>query len=413
MTGNRRLRTAAGRRLLVGGLALAALLAAGLAGGVARLAPAAATSTVPTPSSAPATRPTPPPAGTVAAGTSAPATVPAATVPASPAGPAGIVLGPGLPAPAPPAPGSSQQVGSGASAGTGIFDIAGHIRDAINGWFRDLVTSALDPVLTLLGNTLLSTPDVTGGQVPDLWLISAGIANTVFVLFVLAGGAVVMGHETLQTRYAAKQIAPRLVVGMIAANLSLAVVDAAVGFANALSAALLGQGVDAGSATGVLRTLVLAPLAGGGSFLVLMGLVVAVLALLLVATYLIRVAVLVVLVVAGPLALACHALPHTEGAAQLWWRALAGALVTQVGQSLVLITAVRVFFAAGGTASLGLSASGALVNVLLACCLLYVLVKIPSWVARAVFGGRRGSSTLHTVKTALIYRAVRAGAAAL
>ncbi len=396
-------------RLAVAGVLLVAVLAATLAGGVAHAAPAARTS--PTATASP--RPTAGPllAQTSAAGPSAAGTQSAAPGPS--AGPAGIGLGPDSPALPTTTPAGGSQVGAGTSSGTGLFDIAGHIRDAINGWFRDLVTSALDPVLTLLGSTVLSTPEVTGGRVHDLWLVSAGIANTVFVLFVLAGGAVVMGHETLQTRYAAKQIAPRLVVGIIAANLSVAVVGLAVGFANAVSGALLGQGVDSGSATGVLRGLVLAPLAAGGSFLLLMGLVVAVLALLLVGTYLIRVALLVVLVVAGPLVLACHALPYTEGAAQLWWRALVGALATQVSQSLVLITTVRVFFASGGNAALGLSASGALVNVLLACALLYVLVKIPSWVARLVLGGRRGASTAQLVKTAVVYRTVRAGMAAL
>jgi len=397
-----------GCRLAVAGALLVAVLAATFAGGVAHAAPAARTS--PTATASP--RPTAGPwlAQTSAAGPSAAAE---SAAPGPSAGPAGIGLGPDSPALPTATPGGGPQVGAGTSTATGLFDIAGHIRDAINGWFRDLVTSALDPVLTLLGSTVLSTPEVTGGRVHQLWLVSAGVANTVFVLFVLAGGAIVMSHETLQTRYAAKQIAPRLVVGIIAANLSLAVVGLAVGFANAVSGALLGQGVDARSATGVLRTLVLAPLADGGSFLVLMGLVVAVLALTLVASYLIRVAVLVMLVVAGPLALACHALPYTEGAAQLWWRALVGALATQVSQSLVLITAVRVFFASGGNAALGLSASGALVNVLLACALLYVLVKIPSWMARLVLGGRRGTSTVQLLKTAVVYRTVRAGMAAL
>jgi len=54
-----------------------------------------------------------------------------------------------------------------------------------------------------------------------------------------------------------------------------------------------------------------------------------------------------------------------------------------------------------------------LVNVLLACALLYVLVKIPSWIARLVLGGRRGASTAQLVKTAVVYRTVRAGMAAL
>jgi len=393
-----------GRRLAVAGSLLTITLAWAITGGVAH---AGSTAAIPPPLTASAPPSADPPvasASTVGA---------ASTSPGAPTAPGGIGLGPDSPTLPTPTPGDGPAAGSDTSGGTGLFDIAGHIRDAINGWFRDLVTSALDPVLTLLGSTVLSTPEVTGGRVHELWLVCAGIANSVFVLFVLAGGAVVMSHETLQTRFAAKQIAPRLVVGIIAANLSLAVVGLAVGFANALSGALLGQGVDSGSATGVLRALVLAPLADCGSFLVLMGLVVAILALLLVATYLIRVALLVVLVVAGPLALACHALPYTEGAAQLWWRALVGALATQVSQSLVLITAVRVFFASGGNAALGLSASGALVNVLLACALLYVLVKIPSWMARLVLGGRRGTSTVQLLKTAVVYRTVRTGMAAL
>ncbi len=393
-----------GRRIAVAGSLLIIALAWAITGGVAHAASTAATPPPLTASAPPSADPPVASASTVGA---------ASTSPGAPTAPGGIGLGPGSPTLPTPTPGDGPAAGSDTSGGTGLFDIAGHIRDAINGWFRDLVTSALDPVLTLLGSTVLSTPEVTGGRVHELWLVCAGIANSVFVLFVLAGGAVVMSHETLQTRFAAKQIAPRLVVGIIAANLSLAVVGLAVGFANALSGALLGQGVDSGSATGVLRALVLAPLADCGSFLVLMGLVVAILALLLVATYLIRVALLVVLVVAGPLALACHALPYTEGAAQLWWRALVGALATQVSQSLMLVTAVRVFFASGGNAALGLSASGALVNVLLACALLYVLVKIPSWIARLVLGGRRGTSTVQLVKTAVVYRTVRAGMAAL
>lgn len=382
--------------LLVGALIAAAAVVL-LAGGVAHAAP---------------TRPAPPSPSTPALSTPTPTA--AATAPAPAASPSGMQLEPGAPTAASTVPaGGAPQVNPGGSGGAGFFDITGHIRDAINGWFRDLVTSALDPVLTLLGATLLSTPNVTGGRIGDLWLVALGIANTVFVLFVLAGGIIVMGHETVQTRYAAKDIAPRLVVGAIAANVSLALAGVGITLANALAAALLGQGVQAGNAAIVLRRLALAPLADGGIFLTLLGLVVAVLAVVLLLTYLTRVAVLMLLIVAAPLALACHALPQTEGAARLWWRAYTGCLAIQVGQSLVLITAVRVFFAADGHATLGLTASGSLVDVLIACCLLYVLVKIPSWVAHAVFTGRGGSSTLRVVKTAVIYKAAKAGMAAL
>ena len=41
------------------------------------------------------------------------------------------------------------------------------------------------------------------------------------MLLVLIGGIIVMSHETLQTSYSAKEIAPRIVLGFLAANLSM------------------------------------------------------------------------------------------------------------------------------------------------------------------------------------------------
>jgi hypothetical protein len=284
-----------------------------------------------------------------------------------------------------------------------------HITQAIDGWFAGLVTSALNPTLALLGRSVLATPVVTTGRVADLWGVAAGIANALVVLLVLAGGAIVMGHETLQTRYGAKEIAPRIVVALVAANASLAIVAEAIPIANALSQALLGPGVDPADASAALARLVNASVASGGIFLVLVGLVAAVLAVVLLATYVIRVALLVLLVAGAPLMLICHALPQTEGVARLWWRAVAGLFAIQLGQSLVLITALRVFLASNGHAALGLSAGGGLVDMLVATCLLWVLVRIPAWVARAAFGaGRRSSGVGRTIKTVVVYRAVRA-----
>ena len=326
--------------------------------------------------------------------------------------PSGIEVGPSLPAGAPSAtPGLSVSGGTGQSCG--FFDVTCHVSAAIDGWFRDLVTSALNPILALLGRTVLSTPGVTGGKVAVIWGVTAGIANALVVLLVLAGGAVVMSHETLQTRYAAKDIAPRVVVAVIAANASLAVVGLAIPAANALSGSLLGGGVDPAQATAAMRQLVLAPLGGGGIFLVLLGLVAAVLAVVLLATYVVRVALLVLLVAVAPLALVGHALPQTEGAARLWWRAIAGLFAIQLGQSLVLICALKVFFTPSGPSTLGISASGGLVDVVVAVCLLWVLVRIPAWVSKAVFGAGRSSGVAKAFKVAFVYKAARAGLAAL
>lgn len=346
-------------------------------------------------------------------------TVPTTTVPTT-AGPAppGIQLGP--PAPATPAttPPAAPATGPAAQAPSepdkpGFFDVGGRVQKAINDWFADLVTSALDPALELLGRTVLATPDVSeAGRVRELWGVSAGMANAFFVVFMLVGGAIVMGHETVQTRWSAKEIAPRLVVGMVAANASLALAGLAIGVANAFSEAFLGQGVGPANATGAVRTSVLSALQGGGIFLVLVGLVVAVLALVLLAVYVIRVALVVVLVAGAPVALACHALPQSEGMAQLWWRALGACLGVQVAQSLVLVTALRVFFGADGKVALGLSAGGTLVDLLVVVCLLWVLLRIPSWASRAVFNRRPGSMA-RMAKSYVVYKVVRSAAAAV
>jgi hypothetical protein len=51
-----------------------------------------------------------------------------------------------------------------------------------------------------------------------------------------------------------------------------------------------------------------------------------VLAVMLLLTSIVRIAVVIVLVGIAPLAPACHALPFTDTAARLWWRILLGCL---------------------------------------------------------------------------------------
>jgi hypothetical protein len=292
--------------------------------------------------------------------------------------------------------------------GPGFIDIGARVRDAVNGWFRDLAASALDPLLDLVSRTILATPDLTAAssRVHDLWWVSAGIANTCFVLLILAGGVLVMSHETVQTSYSVKEIAPRLILGFLAANLSLFVTGQAIPLANALARALVGSGTDPDHVRTTLKTLALAPLDSSSGLLVLIAIALAVMALLLVATYVVRVSLLIVLIAGAPLALACHALPSIEGLAQLWWRAFTGCLGIQVAQALVLGMAVRVFFEADRDRVLGLGGSGHLVDLIVVGCLLWLLLRIPIWVARLVVG-RRGSTLVRLARSYVIYRGFR------
>jgi hypothetical protein len=177
-----------------------------------------------------------------------------------------------------------------------------------------------------------------------MWGTSLAIADAAYVLLVLAGGIVVMGYETVQASTSAKEIAPRLVLGLAAANLSLVLTSHAVGLANGLAAALAGQGASPAAAGQALASTIRNSVSTGGVFIILLGLVAVILALVLAMTYVLRLMAVILLTAAAPLALACYALPQTAWAARWWWRAMTAVLVIPAAQALVLTAAVKVFF---------------------------------------------------------------------
>jgi hypothetical protein len=345
--------------------------------------------------------------GATAAAVAAPAPSPHAAAPDA-AAPGGIEVGPPLP-PVPPPPGDGEEVEAGEQRDPGFFDFPGKIRAAIDDWFRGLVKDALNPAIELLGRTLLATPQVSGqARVRQFWRTTLGIADALLVLFLIAGGVLLMTHETLQTRYAVKDVLPRIVFAAIAVNASLSISGHLIEIANALSAGFIGGGVDARQAAHRLSGFVVGAIEGGGIFLILLGLACAVFTVVLLVLYIVRAALVVLLVCAAPLMLLGHALPQTEGIAHLWWRAMAAALAVQVAQSLVLAATLRVFFTPDGRDSLGLTSSGSLIDLLVALCLLWVLVKIPFWAKELAFRGRTRSSVASTAKTYVLAKAWRA-----
>ncbi len=326
---------------------------------------------------------------------------------AAPAGAgAGIQVGPapaGTPAPSTPA----TVVPGDQASHPAFWDLPGRVRQAINDWFRGLVLDALTPTLDLVGKTVLSTPELSSNpQIAGLWQISLIAADALLVICLLVGAGLAMSHETMQSRYALKDLLRRLAFAGIAVNASLSLVDQLGSISNALAAAFLGDGASAASASASFESFVVGALSGGGIFLTLLGLACAVAAVCLMTLYLLRAAIVVMLACAGPIVLLCHLFPQTEGLAHLWWRSIAAAFGVQVAQALLLAACVRVFFAGGGP-GLGLSASGSVIDLLLCLCLLAVLVKIPFWAKELAFG-QRGGGSARVLRYVAISRLARA-----
>jgi len=294
------------------------------------------------------------------------------TVPAAPAVPSRVV--------SPPA----EAVSLPGLGGCGLLNFGCDVSNAITGWFAGLVKSAVNPLLALIGQTALSTPQPDSiAAVRTLWGTSLAVADACYVLLVLIGGVIVMSHETLQTSYSAKEIAPRIVLGFIAANLSMVLMSRAVDIANGLSAAFTAGGVDPQTAAASLVTTLGNSIGSGGIFLILLALAGVILALVLALVYVIRLMAVVLLAAAAPVCLALYALPQTSWAASWWWRAWTAALAIQVAQGLVLTAAVQVFLAPGW---LPWHAAGSLGQLLVTLCLLWIVMRIPFWIARPVLG---------------------------
>ena len=264
-------------------------------------------------------------------------------------------------------------------------------------WLTARILDSLKFLWDLLAETAFTTPDVTTlRQVTRISGTSLTIVNTCFVLVIITAGILVMTRETLQIRYGIAELGPRMVVAFIAANMSPLICSTLIDSANALTQALTGEGIDSPGAFGQLRDTVTAALTNPAAAILatILGLLIAGLTVALIITWIVRLGVLVVLVGIAPIALACHALPQTEAAAKLWWRALLGTVGTVVLQALALHTALSVFLdPAANEPALGLpSDPNGIFNLFIVVCLLWAVVKIPGMMRRYVTKGGGGNN---------------------
>lgn len=271
--------------------------------------------------------------------------------------------------------------------------VIGPMIDAIIKWFAQVIIGGLDILWDLLSATAFITPDVTAlTEVKSVASTSLVVVNTVYVLAILWMAILVLSRDTIQSRYGLGELIPRLVVGLIGANLAMPLCSQLIGLANALTFALTSQDITSPGSMQQMQQLVTGSLGDPdgidppGFLLLMIGLIIAVMVALLLMQWIIRTGILIVAVGVAPIALALHGTPHTEPAAKLWWRTMLGALATVLIQAVALHTTLTLFLSPNADLpALGLPGNpGAVMKLLVVLCLLWSILKVPTMMRRYV-----------------------------
>src|SRR3954451_11332919 len=133
--------------------------------------------------------------------------------------------------------------------------------NAIIKWFAGVIVGGLNVLWGLLAVTAFTTPDVTVlAEVKSIASTSLAVVNTIYVLAILWMAILVLGRDTIQSRYGPGELIPRLVIGLIGANLAMPVCSQLIGLANAVTAALTSQDITSPGSMQQIRQLVNASL---------------------------------------------------------------------------------------------------------------------------------------------------------
>ena len=263
-----------------------------------------------------------------------------------------------------------------------VRDPLGAVLNLIAGVLGHFIASAHRDLDAVLQRFLFSTVDPSVAQVrpltanPTIAGLNLGVAVAADVLV----GAVVLYvtvraviDHSVDSRYALRAALPRLLLAVAMVHSSIFLLQMAVDLNNAICrmATSLGTPLTLDSlpwsaATG--QSAVAAVTAAHDLFAALFGVAVVVALVILVLSYVVRIALLNVLIVTAPLAAICTVLPETRRYAHTWSRLFVTALFMQAVQLIVLRVATATAFA-GGTG---------LLPTLYSLATLWILLKVPS-----------------------------------
>jgi hypothetical protein len=298
--------------------------------------------------------------------------------------------------------------------------MTGMVMSGIVTWLGERLIAILNWMATSLAVQFGSSPDVTVfPQVQALAGRASLVVSAAYVLAVIACGIVTMFSGSMQARYGVKELVPRLVFGFVAANFAVPLCAVLIEVANALTEAMVGgNGTATGDATRMILTHLGAALSDPSTALlaVLIGATIVFLFFSLIFTWIVRMAVLVILAGIAPVAMACYGTPWTQPAAQLWWRTLLGCLGTAILQAIAFSMGIKMLIdpQLNFLALIGMPGSN-IGNLMLVLVMLWMTVKIPGLMRKYVTRGGGNTNPVavlvRTVATATVARKLPIGRA--
>jgi len=214
--------------------------------------------------------------------------------------------------------------------------------------------------------------------VRSLWDFSRAIANAALALIVMWGGFnIVVKEHTRSPYHGVMELLPRVILGALAANLTLEIARVVIDTNNALAAGVGQVGLPGYDQAGASQE---------GVALVFVAIAYAVVVLLLVLQMLMRLALIDVLIVLAPVMMVLWVLPQTQSWAR-WWANLFPITVFQQAVQMVVLrlgASLMVELTPG-------SASDAMLTLFLGIAVCWLTLKTPSLLRGQVHHAGAGS----------------------
>jgi hypothetical protein len=279
----------------------------------------------------------------------------------------------------------------------GLQDPLGAFLQLLTGVLSHFIDTARGDLNSELSRYLFTTVDPTVGGSRQLTAnpavahlnLGLAVAADVLVAGVLLYASLrSMFERTLRARYALKVVIPRMLAALALVHGSLYFMQMAIDLNNALGHVALSLGssvtVDSMPWSGSMGApAVQAIQASQDIFHAVFALALVVALVILVLAYVVRTALLDILIVVAPLAALCMVLPETRSYARAWLRLFMTTVFMQALQLIILRVATEVGFGSGS----GIAQS------LYALATLWIVLKVPG----ALHGASHLESRTHTL----------------